>query len=140
MIIALLSFPYDRGKKSGVCAYTPCTDNNIEAKDIIDDKAMEYLAERLSTPLQVEQHLSAALEAAYTAGIKPINTELLEETMSKRIGELEPTLIRHGYSSKVISDQFMFRTAEIRKLFRGELDANRAKEMTTELREAGLPI
>jgi len=117
-----------------------CTDEKVKPTDIIEDQAMDYLAEHLSTPLQVEQHLTLALEEAYNVGIKTINVDLLVETLSRRIDEIEPTLIRHGYNEKVIADQFRYRPAEVRKLFKGELDANRAKEMTAEMREAGLPI
>ena len=117
-----------------------CTNDNVKPKDVIEDQAVEYLADHLSTPLQVEQHLTLALEEAYKVGIKPINVDLLEETLSSRIDEIEPTLIRHGYNERVIAEQFRYRPSEIRKLFSGGLEPNRAKEMTAEMREAGLPI
>tara|TARA_R110001599_G_scaffold64038_1_gene179843 strand:+ start:4762 stop:5733 length:972 start_codon:yes stop_codon:yes gene_type:complete len=117
-----------------------CTNDKVKSADIIEDQAMDYLAERLTTPLQVEQHLTAALEEAFNIGVKPITVDLLTETLSRRIDEVEPTLIRHGYSEKVISEQFRYRPTEIRKLFKGELDASRSREMAEEMREAGLPI
>jgi type II secretory pathway predicted ATPase ExeA len=117
-----------------------CTDTNTKTSDVIEEQAIDYLAEHLTTPLQVEQHLTLALEEAYQVGLKPINVDLLEDTLSKRIDEVEPTLIRHGYSEKVIADQFRYKPAEIRKFFKGDLDAARVQEMTTEMREAGLPI
>ena len=80
------------------------------------------------------------MEEAYKVGIKPINVDLLEETLSSRIDEIEPTLIRHGYNERVIAEQFRYKPAEVRKLFSGDLDPSRVKEMTTEMREAGLPI
>ena len=115
-------------------------DCNELVKDIIEDQAVDYLAEHLTTPLQVEQHLTLALEEAYAVGVKPINVDLLEETLSSRIDEIEPTLIRHGYNERVIADQFRYKPADVRKLFKGDLDPTRAKEMTAEMREAGLPI
>jgi len=117
-----------------------CIDGKVKPSDIIEEQAIDYLAERLTTPLQVEQHLIAAMEEAYGMGIKTITVDLLHEVLSKRIDEIEPRLIRHGYNEKVIADQFRFRPAEIRKLFKGELDANRSREITAEMREAGLPI
>lgn len=117
-----------------------CTIDKVKVSEIIDEQALDYLAEHLTTPLQVEQHLTAAMEEAFIAGIKPINVELLTETMSKRIDDIEPRLIRHGYNERVITEQFRYRPADIRRLFKGELDAARAKEMTAEMREAGLPI
>lgn len=117
-----------------------CSFDKVKISDVIDDQALDYLTEHLTTPLQVEQHLTAAMEEAFIAGIKPINVELLTETMSKRIDDIEPRLIRHGYNERVIAEQFRYRPADIRRLFKGELDAARAKEMTSEMREAGLPI
>lgn len=117
-----------------------CTIDKVKTSDIIDEQALDYLTEHLTTPLQVEQHLTVAMEEAFVAGIKPINVELLTETMSKRIDDMEPRLIRHGYNEKVIAEQFRYRPADIRRLFKGELDTARAKEMTAEMREAGLPI
>ena len=101
----------------------------------IQDLFASSLAEHLSTPLQVEQHLTLALEEAYKVGIKPINVDLLEETLSSRIDEIEPTLIRHGYNERVIAEQFRYRPSEIRKLFSGGLEPNRAKEMKAEMKE-----
>jgi len=117
-----------------------CTDDKVKPSDIIEEQAMDYLTEHLTTPLQVEQHLTLALEEAFKLGLKTITVDLLAETLSRRIDEIEPTLIRHGYNEKVIAEQFRYKPAEIRKLFKGELDANRVKEITAEMREAGLPI
>ena len=107
-----------------------CTNDNVKPKDVIEDQAVEYLAEYLST-LQVEQHLPAP-EEAYKVGIKPINVDLLRKHCL-RIDEIEPTLIRHGYNERVIAEQFRYRPSEIRKLFSGGLESNRAKEMTAEM-------
>ncbi|AYV25039.1 hypothetical protein L1D61_25725 [Vibrio mediterranei] len=98
------------------------------------------MAEHLTTPLQIEQHFTVAIKEAFVASIKPINVELLTETMSKRIYDMEPRLIIHGYNEKVIAEQFRYRPADIRRLFKGELNTARAKEMTAEMREAGIPI
>ena len=71
-----------------------CTNENVKPEDVIENQAVDYLAEHLSMPLQVEQHLTLTLEEAYTVGIKPINVDLVEEPLSSRIDEIEPTLIR----------------------------------------------
>lgn len=62
-----------------------CTDTSAKAKDVIDEQAIDYLTEHLTTPLQVEQHLTLALEEAYAVGVKPITVDLLSETLSRRI-------------------------------------------------------
>ena len=117
-----------------------CTDEKVKTADLIETQAMDFLTERLATPLQVEQHLTRALEEAFKVGVKPVNVDLLEHTLSKRIDDLEPRLIRHGYSEKVLSEQFRYKPLELRKYFKGELDANRTREITDEMREAGLPV
>lgn len=113
---------------------------NNENSHGLEEQAIDYLAERLTTPLQIEQHLTMALMEGFTTGTKPITVEIIEATLSKRIDDIEPRLIRHGYSDKVLVEQFNYKLAEVRRFFKGELDANRAKDITQDLREAGLPI
>lgn len=117
-----------------------CSSDKVKPTDILEEQAIDYLAERLTTPLQIEQHLTMALMEGFTTGTKPITVEILEATLSKRIDDIEPRLIRHGYSDKVLVEQFNYKLAEVRRFFKGELDANRAKDITQDLREAGLPI
>jgi type II secretory pathway predicted ATPase ExeA len=117
-----------------------CTAEGTKAADIIEEPAIDYLAERLSTPLQVEQHLTLALEEAYKTSGKPVTVEILETTLSKRMDDLEPTLIRHGYSERALVEQFRIKLSEVRQFMKGDLDAARMLELTEEMREAGLPI
>lgn len=49
-------------------------------------------------------------------------------------------LTRHGYDTRTLAEQFDARPAEIRKLLRGALDPVRARELTDEMRAAGLPL
>ncbi|CAK3075934.1 hypothetical protein VCRA2133E348_620023 [Vibrio crassostreae] len=51
----------------------------VKVSEIIDEQALDYLAEHLTTLLQFEQHLTAAMEEALIAAIKPINVKLLTE-------------------------------------------------------------
>ena len=117
-----------------------CAAEGAKPADLIEETAVDYLAERLSTPLQVEQHLTLALEEAYKAGGKPVTVEILETTLSKRLDDLEPTLIRHGYNERVLVEQFRIRLSEVRQFMKGNLDSARMLELTEEMREAGLPI
>jgi type II secretory pathway predicted ATPase ExeA len=39
--------------------------SNFKQTDVFTDDALEQLAERLTTPLQIEQHLRLAFEEAY---------------------------------------------------------------------------
>jgi hypothetical protein len=94
----------------------------------------------LRTPLQIEHYLTLAFEAAYKAGGSPVDAEVVESVLSKQLDDLEPTLTRHGYSVKDLSEQFSAKPAEIRSLFRGELDPKRVQELQDQMLKAGLPI
>ena len=96
-------------------ADTPC-------EEILEVEAIELLATRLRTPLQIEQHLTLALEAAYRVATKPVTEVIVESILSKQIDDLEPTLTRHGYNVKGLAEQFNAKPAEIKLLFRGQLD------------------
>ena len=60
--------------------------------------------------------------------------------LSRRIDDLEPQLIRHGYDIKALCDQFDAKPAEIRQLLRGGLNPQRSAELIDEMRVAGLPL
>jgi hypothetical protein len=108
--------------------------------DMITDAALEVLATRLLTPLQIEQHLILALEEGYRIGEKPITPEVVETVLSKQINDLEPRLTRHGYNVRSLADQFNAKPVEIKRLLRCELDAARTQELTDKMLAAGLPL
>jgi hypothetical protein len=107
---------------------------------MITDSAAELLATRLRTPLQIEQHLTLAFEKGFRVGEKPVTAEVVEMVLSRQLDELEPKLTRHGYSVRSLSEQFNAKPAEIKRLFRGKLDAARTRELTDEMLAAGLPL
>lgn len=117
-----------------------CLDLEIETEEVLEREALELLATRLRTPLQIEQHLTLAFEAAYQVGEKPITTAIIESVLSKQLDDLEPTLTRHGYNIKTLAEQFSAKPAEIRSLFRGELEPARTRELQEQMLAAGLPI
>jgi len=110
------------------------------AASLITDSAAELLATRLRTPLQIEQHLTLAFEEGFRVGEKPVTAEVVETVLSRQLDELEPKLTRHGYSIRSLSEQFNAKPAEIKRLFRGELDAARTRDLTDEMLAAGLPL
>ncbi len=117
-----------------------CMDSGSKWQEVITPEAVNLLGEKLRTPLQIEQHLSLAFEEAYHTGEKPVTEALVDSILSKQIDDLEPTLTRHGYSIKSLAQQFNTRPAEIRSLFKGQLDAVRAQDLREEMLAAGLPI
>ena len=58
------------------------------------------LAERLTTPLQIERHLNRVLEEGYQVGQKPVSAELIAMVIAQDIDDLEPRLTRQGYHMK----------------------------------------
>lgn len=117
-----------------------CGSEGTKLSDVLTVEAVEILSERLRTPLQIQQHLMLAMEAAYQAGEKPVTGAIVESVLSKQIDELEPKLTRHGYDLRGLADQFHAKPAEIKLLFRGQLDPARTKELTDQMLMAGLPI
>ena len=45
-----------------------------------------------------------------------------------------------GYTIKTLAEQFGAKPTELRALFRGQLEANRAKELQEQVLAAGLPL
>jgi hypothetical protein len=112
----------------------------VVADDIITDEALELLAGRLGTPLQIEQYLTRALEEGWRVGEKPVTAQLVETLLSPQLDELEPRLRRHGYDVPDLAELINARPSEIRALLRGELEPARSREITAKLMAAGLPL
>ena len=120
-----------------------CVAENVTIDDVIDPAALDLLASRLRTPLQIEDHLTLALETGYQAGEEagsagpPI---VLSSSWAKQIDDLEPTLARHGYTPKILMDLLGAKPAEIKAMFRQTLEQDRARELKEQMLAAGLPV
>ncbi|MCY7274638.1 MAG: AAA family ATPase [Phormidesmis sp. CAN_BIN44] len=117
-----------------------CTTEETQIQDVLEAEAIDLLATRLRTPLQIEQQLTLAFEAAYQVGEKPVTMAIVESVLSKQIDDLEPTLTRHGHDVRGLAEQFNAKPAEIKSLFRGQLDPLRARELQEQMLAAGLPL
>ncbi|WP_020562091.1 ExeA family protein [Methylosarcina fibrata] len=117
-----------------------CTKNEAPVESILTPDAIDQLATRLRTPLQIQLHLALALEAGYQTGETPISADLIESVLSRQLDDLEPTLARHGYRIKDLVEQFDVKPAEIKALFSNNLDATRVAELRGQFLAAGLPI
>ena len=104
------------------------------------EDAIDLLASKLRTPLQVQRYLALALEAAYQVGEKPVSPEIVESVLSRQIDDLEPTLTRNGYRLKDLVEQFDAKSTEIKALFTNSLDPARTAELRDKMLRAGLPI
>ncbi|MFS2011979.1 ExeA family protein [Azospirillum sp. CT11-132] len=117
-----------------------CAGEGIDIDELIETAAVELLAKRLKTPLQIVQHLTLAFEEAYRIGDRPVTAQVVESILSRQLDDLEPRLTRHGYSVRSLADQFSVKPAEIRQFLRGELSGVRAQELTQQMQAAGLPL
>jgi type II secretory pathway predicted ATPase ExeA len=117
-----------------------CAVEGTSPADIVEDAAVDLLARRLTTPLQIEQYLTRALEKGFQVGERPITPQLVETILSPQLDELEPRLRRHGYDVRTVAELASAKTSDIQALLRGELEATRTREITDRLRAAGLPI
>jgi type II secretory pathway predicted ATPase ExeA len=117
-----------------------CSKNEVAAESILAPEAIDLLATRLRTPLQIQLHLTLALEAGYQTGEMPVSDNLVESVLSRQLDDLEPVLTRHGYRVKDLVEQFDAKPAEIKALFSNTLDATRMAELRCQFQAAGLPI
>jgi type II secretory pathway predicted ATPase ExeA len=108
--------------------------------DILTNDALELLAERLSTPLQIEHYLTLALEHAYQLGETCVTPEIVAMTLAPDLHALEPTLARYGYNVSTLSEVLHIRQTEVRLFLQGQLPPGRAEELHTQLLRAGIPL
>lgn len=117
-----------------------CTKEGTLLENLITAEAIDLLCTRLRTPLQIEMHLSLSFEEAHRMGEAIVTLSVVESILSKQIDDLEPTLTRHGYNVKSLSEQLNAKPSEIRSLLRGQLDPTRTRELQEQMLAAGLPI
>ncbi len=117
-----------------------CTKNDVTAESFLTPEAIDLLATRLRTPLQIQMYLTQALDTGYKAGEAPVSAEIVASVLSRQLDDVEPTLTRHGYGVKDLVDEFGAKPAEIKALFNNTLDATRAAELRMQFQAAGLPV
>jgi type II secretory pathway predicted ATPase ExeA len=112
----------------------------VDPLDILPAAALDVLAERLSTPLQIEHDLTRILEQAYRLGEKPVTPAIVERTLAPDMHDLEPTLTRDGYNVKPLAELLNIRQAEVRAFLHGQLPPGRTEDLHHQLLAAGLPL
>ncbi len=116
------------------------THEKVKPTDILEAETISYLAERLSTPLQIEQYLTLAMSEAYEVGMKPITADFMETILAIGLDELEPNLIRHGYNVKSIARLLNVRPSEVRSFLHNQLSDEKTIEMREQILKIGIPI
>jgi type II secretory pathway predicted ATPase ExeA len=139
---AVLPFEGLAGQQAGYIRWLlgTCAAEGTMLDSLITDAAIALVAERLLTPLQIEHHLILAFEEGFRVGERPVTVEVIENILAHDLNDLEVRLTRHGYTVRALAEQFSAKPAEIRHLFRGELNAARFQELSERMRSAGLPI
>jgi hypothetical protein len=108
--------------------------------DILAPDALELLAERLSTPLQIQHYLARILEQAHRFGEKPVTPTIVNATLAPDMHELEPTLTPYGYNVKALSELLHIRQAEVRSFLHGQLPPGCTEDLHRQLLAAGIPL
>lgn len=117
-----------------------CTPEGTNPLELLESEAIDLLAEKLVTPLQIEQHLSMAFEAGHDINQKPISAELVSTVLSNALGNLEATLTRLGYDQRSIAGLLNVSQAEARQFMNGQLEASKAQDFHEQLLVVGLPV
>lgn len=58
-----------------------CASDGTNVDSILTEGAIDLLATKLRTPLQIQLHLPLAFEAGYLTGEKPVSAELVESVL-----------------------------------------------------------
>ncbi|WP_205753002.1 hypothetical protein [Cupriavidus oxalaticus] len=103
-----------------------CASDGIGVESVLTEDAIDLLATKLRTPLQIQLHLALAFEAGYQMGEKPVSAAFVESVLSRQLDDLEPTLTRYGYRVKDLVEQFDAKPAEIKAMFNNSLEPVRA--------------
>ena len=71
-----------------------CAAPKMAIHTIVTEEALAHLAERLTTPLQIERHLNHALAEGDKVGQEPVSAELIDTVIASDIDDPEPRLTR----------------------------------------------
>ncbi len=119
---------------------TECSEDDVTPDQILDPAAGDLLAEKLRTPLQIIQHLTAALEAGHDSDERPVSEEIADASISDSLSDWEVSLTRHGYDTRNLANLLETKLAEVRSLFKGDLEPARTQELRDRLLVVGLPV
>ncbi len=117
-----------------------CSKPGTKTGSILTEEAVDLMAERLVTPLQIEHYLSIALAEAYKIGVQPVSEEVIESVISKSIDDLEPRITRYGYNTKTLSNALNIKSSVIKSFFHGQLSPTQTHEIQNEILALGISL
>jgi type II secretory pathway predicted ATPase ExeA len=116
------------------------SDSERPVTDFLTESAYQFLADSLVTPLQIEQYLSLAFEAAHRVATKPVTKEILQGVLAYGLDDLEPRLIRQGYNVKVLSELLNLPSRQVRSFLYGQLPPGQSQELKEQMLKLGIPL
>ncbi len=121
-------------------AITQCLIKEKKWGDVITPEALSLLTEHLITPLQIVSHFNRALELGFSAGIKPINKEVIEQVLEPLGNLLESKYARSGYRRGTLAKILHTSEKEINQWFLGKLPELRVAEIHEALAQANVIV
>jgi len=121
-------------------AISKCLMKDKNWSDVITVEALTHLTEHLITPLQIISHFNRALEIGFTAGVKPINKEVIDQVLKPTSCLLESKYARSGYRISTLAKILHTSEKEINQWFLGKLPELRASEIEEELDQANVIV
>lgn len=121
-------------------AITQCLVKDKKWGDVITPEALVHLTEHLITPLQIISHFNRALEIGFSAGIKPINKDVIDQVLKPRNGLLESRYARAGYRLNTLAKIIHTSEKEINQWFLGKLPEMRVAEIQEALEQANVIV
>lgn len=121
-------------------AITQCLTKDKKWGDVITQEALTHLTEHLITPLQIISHFNRALEIGFSAGIKPINKEVIDQVLKPLGSILESRYARSGYRVGTLARILHTSEREINQWFLGKLPELRVAEIQEALAHANVIV
>lgn len=117
-----------------------CSQSKVKPHDIFTQEAIEELAERLITPLQMTAYMTRALEKAFQIGEKPVSQNTIKSILSPDLNTLEAVLARNGYSYNTLCEKLTAKRPEIKAYLSGQASPSRVEELNKEIHKLGVVI
>ena len=121
-------------------AITKCLIKDKKWGDVITVEALTHLTEHLITPLQIISHFNRALEIGFTAGIKPINKEVIDQVLRPLGCLIESKYARCGYRVGTLAKILHTSEKEVNQWFLGKLPELRVIEIQEALEQANVIV
>jgi type II secretory pathway predicted ATPase ExeA len=121
-------------------AISQCLMKDKKWVDVISPEALTHLTEHMITPLQIISHFNRALEIGFSAGIKPLNKEVIDQVLKPHGSLLESKYARSGYRVSTLAKITHTSEKEINQWFLGKLPELRIAEIQEALAQANVIV